>query len=87
MVQWLTPCASTAEGTGSMPGQGTKIPCAVWYVGKKKSPLGISTFLSGLYILIHFILKTTLRIDTIKYHHLTDGCTVCVCMLSLYSRV
>ena len=39
---------------------------------KKKSPLGISTFLSDLYILIHFILKTTLRIDTIKYHHLTD---------------
>ena len=26
VVQWLRICASTAEGTGSIPGQGTKIP-------------------------------------------------------------
>ena len=29
MVQWLRLCASTAGGTGSIPGQGTKIPQAV----------------------------------------------------------
>ena len=29
-VQWLGPCAFTAEGLGSIPGQGTKNPQAVW---------------------------------------------------------
>ena len=29
-VQWLGLCAFTAEGAGSFPGQGTKIPQAVW---------------------------------------------------------
>ena len=29
-VQWLGLHASTAKGTGSIPGQGTKIPQAVW---------------------------------------------------------
>ena len=29
MVQWLRLCASTAGGTGSIPGQGTEIPHAV----------------------------------------------------------
>ena len=28
-VQWLGPCACTAGCTGSIPGQGTKIPHAV----------------------------------------------------------
>ena len=28
VVQWLRPCASTAGGTGLIPGQGTKIPHA-----------------------------------------------------------
>ena len=30
-VQWLGFCASTAGGPGSIPGQGTKIPPAVWH--------------------------------------------------------
>ena len=30
MVRWLRLRASTAEGMGSIPGQGTKIPEAVW---------------------------------------------------------
>ena len=34
MVQWLRLCALTAEGLGSIPGQGTKSPhsisCAAW---------------------------------------------------------
>ena len=30
VVQWSRLCASTAGGTGSTPGQGTKIPCAAW---------------------------------------------------------
>ena len=35
-VQWLRLCASTAGGMGSIPGQGTKIPHAVWCSQKKK---------------------------------------------------
>ena len=30
VVQWLRLCASIARGTGSIPGQGTKIPYAAW---------------------------------------------------------
>ena len=30
MVQWLRLCAFTAGGTVSIPGQGTKVPQAVW---------------------------------------------------------
>ena len=30
VVQWLRLCGSTAGGTGSIPGQGTKIPPATW---------------------------------------------------------
>ena len=30
VLQWLVLCASTAGGTGSIPGQGTKIPHAMW---------------------------------------------------------
>ena len=36
MVQWLGLCALTAEGPGSIPGWGTKIPQAAW-CGKKKN--------------------------------------------------
>ena len=36
MVQWLGLQASTAEGTGSIPAQGTKISQAVPGVAKKK---------------------------------------------------
>ena len=31
VVQWLKLQASNAEGTGSIPGQGTKIPHATWH--------------------------------------------------------
>ena len=34
--QWLGLCAFTAEGPGSIPAQGTNIPQAMWYGGKKK---------------------------------------------------
>ena len=30
VVQWLGPCAFTAEGPGSVPGWGAKIPQAAW---------------------------------------------------------
>ena len=30
MVLWLELCASNARGMGSIPGQGTKIPQALW---------------------------------------------------------
>ena len=36
MVQWLGLCAFTAEGLGSVPGWGTKIPQVVWCGQKKK---------------------------------------------------
>ena len=40
MVQWLRLRTSNARGTGLIPGQGTKIPHAVWcgqkYIYKKK---------------------------------------------------
>ena len=36
MVQRLGLCASTAEGTGSIPGQGTKKLQAVWYGQEQK---------------------------------------------------
>ena len=47
-VQWLRLHTSTAEGTGSIPGQGTRIPHASW-LGKKK------IFLMLLYLFNFFI--------------------------------
>ena len=40
MVQWLGLCAFIAEGLGSIPGQGTKIPQAA-RCGKKKRKKGV----------------------------------------------
>ena len=40
-VQWLGLHASTAEGMGSIPGQGTKIPHAVRYGLRKKKNVTI----------------------------------------------
>ena len=36
VVQWLGLGAFTVEGPGSIPAQGTNIPQAMWYGGKKK---------------------------------------------------
>ena len=36
VVQWLRLCISTAEGAGSIPGRGTKIPHAAWHSKKKR---------------------------------------------------
>ena len=36
VVQWLRLCAFPAEGMGSIPGQGTKIPCTTQNDQKKK---------------------------------------------------
>ena len=47
-VQWLRLHTSTAEGTGSIPGQGTRIPHASW-LGEKKF------FLMLLYLFNFFI--------------------------------
>ena len=35
-IQWLRLCTLTAEGLGSIPGQGTKIPQAMRHGQKKK---------------------------------------------------
>ena len=39
MVQWLRLHASNAEGPGSNPGQGTKIPCDLQCGSRKKEIL------------------------------------------------
>ena len=39
VVQWLGLRTFTAEGAGSIPGQGIKIPQAVWHGQKKKKKL------------------------------------------------
>ena len=36
MIQWLGFCALIAEDLGSVPGQGTKIPQAMWCGQKRK---------------------------------------------------
>ena len=36
VIQWLGLCISTAEGMGSIPLQGTKIPLVTWCGQKKK---------------------------------------------------
>ena len=44
--QWLRLQASNAGGTGSIPGQGTNIPCAAWYDQKKsvcKNLIGVTS--------------------------------------------
>ena len=35
MTQWLRLCTSSAKDTGLIPGQGTKIPHAMWHSQKK----------------------------------------------------
>ena len=35
-VQWLGPCALTAEGPGSVSGRGANIPQASWHGQRKK---------------------------------------------------
>ena len=35
-IQWLRLCVSTVGGTGSVSGQGTKIPHAQWQIKKKE---------------------------------------------------
>ena len=44
--QGLRPRVSNAEGTGLIPGQGTKIPNAMWY-GKKKKKKVCNWFQGG----------------------------------------
>ena len=51
MVQWLRLCAPIAEGIGSIPGQGTKIPHAVGMAKKSEY------FLITALIFRHNILK------------------------------
>ena len=41
VVRWVGRCAFTAEGMGSIPGQGTKIPQAVQRSKKKKGSVNM----------------------------------------------
>ena len=47
-VQWLRLCTSTAGGTGSIPGQGTKIPHAMQCNQKKKKKVAMINMLRTL---------------------------------------
>ena len=53
MVQWLGLRASTAGGSGSIPGRGTKSPEATWYGQKKKR---INFFSHSSYVNSYFFL-------------------------------
>ena len=46
-VQWLRLHASNAVGLGSIPGQGTKIPHAVWHGQKKEHKGHLDTILDS----------------------------------------
>ena len=63
VAQWLRLCASNAGGTGLIPGQGNKIPHAMWCIQKeiekkKKFPLFLISILScppcSLFQKLHF---------------------------------
>ena len=54
MVQWLGHYASTAEGTGSLPGWGTKILHATQCGGKKKKKLVKNKTTQPLILIITF---------------------------------
>ena len=47
MVQWLRLYTFNAEGMGSIPGQETKIPHAVWFSEKNCSPITKATRKQG----------------------------------------
>ena len=49
-VQWLGLHTSTAEDTGSIPGQGTKIPHAMWCWKKKKRKEKWAEDLTDIYL-------------------------------------
>ena len=50
VVQWLGFCTFTAEGTGSIPSQGTKILQAMQCGGKKKSYTEYNNYLKYKYV-------------------------------------
>ena len=47
-VQWLKHCTFSTGGTGSIPGQGTKIPQVSLYSPPKKKQFKRTTCLSGV---------------------------------------
>ena len=44
MVQWLGLCTSTAGGSGSIPGLGTKIQQVAWHGRRKENYLQCNTY-------------------------------------------
>ena len=64
MVQWLGLCTFTAEGTGSVPARGTKIPQAVQHSQKKKKvSLTFNRYEVWLICLFIKTLNKTLALD------------------------
>ena len=61
-VQWLGLCVFTAEGPGSIPGRGSKIPKAMQGSQKKKKFIQVNkNFICGIYKVMQmnvFIYKT-----------------------------
>ena len=74
-IQWLRLCTFTAGGPNSIPGQGTKIPCATWNgkkVEKRKKKLSLYQKIKAL--------NTCVFICVYKY--------MCVCMCTyIYSDI
>ena len=54
MVEWLRLCTSTAEGTGLIPGQKTKISCCTAWQKKKNKQARSDNFLTPLLFFRHY---------------------------------
>ena len=73
MVQWLRLCVSGARGTGSITGQGTKIPHTVWHEKTFCLILELSVFL--LHILITIFKISPDGLSSEKDHR--EQCMMC----------
>ena len=58
MVQWLILGAYTAWGTGSIPGQGIKIPDAAWYDQIKQTNKQKKQMAARIHPILHALLVT-----------------------------
>ena len=66
MVQWLGRRTSTAGGTGSIPGGGTKIPHAAWY-GHKKKKRNFNLKIELTYLYLKEMHKPLKKITRLKF--------------------